>query len=126
MLPHTNPDGTLTEWGAQQQIGLFVETPDGVVRAVLSVSRAGMCEVGVNYVPRAYFHCSQLRPHPVPLTPETAYVGQWARVIETQELVKINRLGNDTIECEYEYLYTYASLEALPSHCQAVKPNQDA
>lgn len=84
------------------------------------------------------YPCRSLRPHPVPLTPETAYVGQFVREIARPYLIgRIERLhgpwnkedGDDTFYAKIvgagfnEFEADISEYEALPRHCQGQHAN---
>lgn len=138
MLPLTNKGGTLTPWGAQQQIGLHVLTPSGVGRLLAPKFETDCTEIEgvmwlVSFEPygtKKRFALKNLKPYPVPLTAKTVYVGQYVRLIEQPHKIgvvfQVNELvdGAD-IEAEFQQGYLrmrVEKLEALPAHCQTVKP----
>lgn len=134
MLHQTNPNGTLTPWGAQHQIGLLVKDPAGKVARLLGFDLDDICLVEYVepfIVTELYSH--QLRPCPVPLTPETVYVGLWVRDIARPCLIgQIRHVhgqwdkedGDDTFYARIagagfdDFQADIADYEALPGHCQ--------
>lgn len=149
-ISRTNKDRSLTPWGAQQQLGLLVKDPVGEIAQVVNVNNFGDCNV--YYANSDKYHtwpCRTLRIHPVPLTPETSYVGQWVRgfkgefagsigEIVSPEMCEGGYIENVTQESLLEeglvvvaidnwqntdrevLIVKLQELEALPAHCQTV------
>lgn len=100
--PYTNSKGTLTPWGAHQQLGLFVQNCVGEILLVGRVGDDGSCYTFCKEAIAWDKHnCYDLKPYPVPLTPETVYVGQWVRDIKRPYL--IGQVRHIHGQCHKEY-----------------------